>query len=109
MMKGGGRKNKKHNAMNGKNHSKCPICHKRTRKARQSGGMAQGAPLQKFIGDVGSMSYNVPTAGYSIGVMKPLVPNNPLDSRDPYDARGGSYVAQFGYPSQFNQACLKTN
>ena len=109
LMKGGRRKNKKHNAMNGKNHSKCPICHKTTRKNKQSGGMAQGAPLQKFIGDVDSMSYNVPTAGYSIGVMNPMVQNNPLDSRNPYDARGGTYVAQVGYPSQFNQACLKTN
>jgi hypothetical protein len=111
MMKGGRRlKKKAHNAKNGKNHSKCPICHKVTRKNKQSGGMTQQPPTQKFVGDVGSMAYNAPTAGYFFEPAKPFVPNNPYEARTPYDARsGGSYSATIGYPTHFNQACLKTN
>ena len=110
MMKGGRRLKKKvHNAKNGKNHSKCPICHKTTRKVRQSGGMTQQPPIQKFVGDVGSMSYNAPTAGYFFKPATPFVPNNPYEGRFAYDAKtGGSYSATVGYPTHFNQACLTT-
>ena len=111
MMKGGRRLKKKvHNAKNGKNHSKCPICNKTTRKNRQSGGMTQQPPMQKFVGDVGSMAYNAPTTGYRFAPATPLVQNNPYEGRFAYDAKsGGSYSATIGYPTHFNQACLKTN
>jgi len=112
MMKGGRRlKKKAHNAKNGKNHSKCPICHKMTRKGRrQAGGMTQQPPMQKFVGDVGSMAYNAPTAGYTNQPANPMVNNNPYQDRIAYDAKsGGSYSATIGYPTHFNQACLKTN
>jgi len=67
--------------------------HKRTQKKkskRQSGGVV--------VGDVNSMGYYAPNAGYSNNPMVPMVQNNP------------GILMQTGYPAgHFNQACLKTN
>ena len=79
-MNGGGkRKNKKNRKNNKKNRL--------TR--RQSGG--------RFVGDVASMAYYAPTAGYGNYPMAPGVENNP------------GILMQVGYPARhFNEACIKT-
>ena len=77
-MNGGGkrRKNRKNNKKN-----------RLTR--RQSGG--------RFVGDVASMAYYAPTAGYGNYPMAPGVQNNP------------GILMQVGYPARhFNEACIKT-
>jgi hypothetical protein len=69
------------------------------RRTRKTSGGAQlsPAPLTVTVGDVNSMRYNAPTAGYSNFPLAPPVMNNPgILMQTPYDARA------------FNMACLKT-
>lgn len=69
------------------------------RRTRKTSGGAQlnPAPLTVSVGDVDSMRYNAPTAGYSNWPLAPPVMNNPgILMQTPYDARA------------FNMACLKT-
>ncbi len=69
---------------------------RRTRKT-QGGAQLSPAPLTVSVGDVNSMRYNAPTAGYSNFPLAPPVMNNPgILMQTPYDARA------------FNMACLKT-
>jgi hypothetical protein len=57
---------------------------------KQSGG--------RFVGDVASMAYYAPTAGYGNYPMSPGVPNNP------------GILMQVGYPARhLNEACIKTS
>ena len=73
------------------------------KKTKQGGGgtnaqnLANAAPYY-FAGQVDSMKYNAPTAGYAWEPMMPQVPNNPdVSVQRTYDAR------------HFNPACMKTN
>jgi hypothetical protein len=69
---------------------------RRTRKTK-GGAQLSPAPLTVSVGDVDSMRYNAPTAGYSNFPLAPPVMNNPgILMQTPYDARA------------FNMACLKT-
>jgi hypothetical protein len=59
-------------------------------KRQQSGG--------RFVGDVDSMAYYAPTAGYGNYPMSPGVSNNP------------GILMQVGYPARhLNEACIKTS
>ena len=72
---------------------------RRTRRSLKKRGGAMplvGAPVV-HVGDVNSMAYNAPTAGYGNMPLAPPVMNNPgILMQVPYDARA------------FNQACIKT-
>ena len=69
---------------------------RRTRKVR-GGAQLSPAPLTVQVGQVDSMRYNAPTAGYSNFPLAPPVQNNPgILMQTPYDARS------------FNMACIKT-
>lgn len=70
---------------------------RRRRTNKKFGGAAlMGAPVVN-VGDVDSMRYNAPTAGYGNMPLAPAVTNNPgILMQVPYDARS------------FNQACIKT-
>lgn len=63
---------------------------KQSRQSKQSGG--------RFVGDVGSMAYYAPTAGYGNYPMNPVPANNP------------GVLMQVGYPARhFNPACVSTS
>jgi hypothetical protein len=73
------------------------------KKNKQGGGgtnaenLANAAPYY-FAGQVDSMKYNAPTAGYAWQPLMPQVSNNPgVNDYNTYDAR------------HFNPACMKTN
>ena len=64
-------------------------CSTKRQRQQQSGG--------RFVGDVASMAYYAPTAGYGNYPMSPGVPNNP------------GVLMQVGYPARhLNEACIKT-
>jgi hypothetical protein len=70
------------------------------KKGRRSRGQMGGASLAGgvSVGEMDSMRYYAPTAGYSNWPMTPAVGNNP------------GILMQTGYPAgHFNQACMKTN
>jgi len=76
---------------------------KQQKKKNQRGGGTNAEnlannPPQVFAGQIDSMKYNAPTAGYSWRALDPPVPNNPgVSDQGTYNAR------------HFNGACLKTN
>ena len=76
---------------------------KRSIKKRGTGKRSAGKRSRKqkggrFVGDVGSMAYYAPTAGYDNLPMNPVVPNNP------------GILMQVGYPARhLNEACIKTS
>ena len=64
------------------------------RRARQKKTQRGG----RFVGDVGSMAYYAPTAGYGNYPMNPVPANNP------------GVLMQVGYPARhFNPACVSTS
>ena len=66
------------------------------RKSRKGKKRAQRGGVQ--VGEVDSMRYYAPTAGYDNRPMMPQVHNNP------------GILMQVGYPARhFNEACMKTN
>jgi hypothetical protein len=70
---------------------------KRKTKKVKGGAQLSPAPLTVSVGDVDSMRYYAPTAGYSNFPLAPPVMNNPgILMQTPYNAR------------EFNMACLKT-
>jgi hypothetical protein len=103
-MKGGSRKQQRippH--MRRKKSQKKQQKKKLSQRKKQSGGgtnaenMANAAPYY-FAGQIDSMKYNAPTAGYEWRPLTPTVSNNPgVSDQGTYNAR------------HFNQACLKTN
>jgi len=63
---------------------------KQQQQQQQSGG--------RFVGEMSSMAYYAPTAGYGNYPMSPGVPNNP------------GVLMQVGYPARhLNEACIKTS
>jgi len=64
--------------------------HRAGRRHKQSGG--------RFVGDMASMAYYAPTAGYGNYPLSPGVSNNP------------GILMQVGYPARhLNEACIKTS
>jgi hypothetical protein len=82
----GGRRSKR-----SKKGRKCATKRQRQQqKQQQSGG--------RFVGDVASMAYYAPTAGYGNYPMSPAPANNP------------GILMQVGYPARhLNEACIKTS
>jgi len=65
-------------------------CSTKRQQKKQSGG--------RFVGDVASMAYYAPTAGYGNYPMSPAPANNP------------GILMQVGYPARhLNEACIKTS
>jgi hypothetical protein len=68
------------------------------KKATQKKKAARKQQGGVVVGQVDSMAYYAPTAGYQNLPLMPQVPNNP------------GILMQLGYPAgHFNPACLKTN
>ena len=72
------------------------------KRSQQGGGTnaenLANLPPQVFAGQIDSMKYNAPTAGYSWEPLRPAVQQNPdVSNWRTYDAR------------HFNSACMKTN
>ena len=83
-MKGGKRSRRS------KKSRKCSTKRQQQKQQQQSGG--------RFVGDIGSMAYYAPTAGYGNYPMSPAPANNP------------GILMQVGYPARhLNEACIKTS
>ena len=77
-------------ALRGGKRSRKQRSRKQKKSRKQSGG--------RFVGDVGSMAYYAPTAGYGNYPMNPVPANNP------------GVLMQVGYPARhFNPACVSTS
>jgi hypothetical protein len=84
-MKGGKRSTGKRS----KKGRTCSTKRQQKKQQQQSGG--------RFVGDVASMAYYAPTAGYGNYPMSPVPANNP------------GILMQVGYPARhLNEACIKT-
>jgi hypothetical protein len=74
----------------GKRSKKGRTCSMKRQQQKQSGG--------RFVGQVDSMAYYAPTAGYGNYPMSPVPVNNP------------GILMQVGYPARhLNEACIKTS
>ena len=92
---GFGMKGGKRSARNrSKKSRKCSTKRQRQQQQKQQQKQSGG----RFVGDVASMAYYAPTAGYGNYTMSPGVPNNP------------GILMQVGYPARhLNEACIKTS
>ena len=89
-MKGGKRSTGKRSKRSKKNRKCSTKRQQQQQQQKQSGG--------RFVGDVGSMAYYAPTAGYGNYPMSPAPANNP------------GILMQVGYPARhLNEACIKTS